>query len=250
MRRVNALFLVLPAMTASLPPAHAESDLLPTSIVCMSVVETPGWVADGATLHRLDVRFDSTSDARPVGALVWTLTFPDALTLVDAAWPSPSFFFEGYTIDPNLSSLDHQVTATSVSGRALIYEWPGPTMVAAPVASYFFTVSPGAPTGPSQFGFGEVIIGLDDPDFNMCEPFLGVCSDEPGAYINAGFTIVPPGCIGDLDGDGDTDVFDFGAFTSFFGQSVAPGTSGDLDGNGIVDVLDFGLFAGNFGCIG
>lgn len=58
----------------------------------------------------------------------------------------------------------------------------------------------------------------------------------------------PVACVGDLDADGDTDVFDFGVFASNFGQSVAPGTSGDFDGNGSVDVLDFGTFASDFGC--
>ncbi len=67
---------------------------------------------------------------------------------------------------------------------------------------------------------------------------------------DAVFAVVPPGgCLGDLDGDGDTDVFDFGVFASSFGGSVVPGTSGDYDGNGVVDVLDFGVFAGDFGCV-
>lgn len=60
---------------------------------------------------------------------------------------------------------------------------------------------------------------------------------------------VPPlGCPGDLDGDDDTDVFDFTIFTSNFGQSVPTGTGGDIDGSGVVDVLDFGPFASDFGC--
>jgi hypothetical protein len=60
---------------------------------------------------------------------------------------------------------------------------------------------------------------------------------------------VPPcPCTADLDGDCDTDVFDFGFFLSHFGQSVTPNTDGDLDGNGLVDVFDFALFTGNFGC--
>lgn len=58
----------------------------------------------------------------------------------------------------------------------------------------------------------------------------------------------PSSCIGDLDGDGDTDVFDFGIFAIHFGESVAPGTSGDYDGDGDVDVFDFGSFANDFGC--
>ncbi len=68
----------------------------------------------------------------------------------------------------------------------------------------------------------------------------------------SGFRTAPPpvcGCIGDIDGDCDTDVFDFAVFAGNFGQIVPPGTGGDMDGDGDVDVLDFGLFGGNFGCV-
>lgn len=56
------------------------------------------------------------------------------------------------------------------------------------------------------------------------------------------------GCPGDIDGDCDTDIFDFAIFTSHFGQSVVPDTNGDLDGDGVVDVIDFGIFASDFNC--
>ena len=58
----------------------------------------------------------------------------------------------------------------------------------------------------------------------------------------------PPGCAADLDSDGDTDVLDFGIFSSNFGQSVPPNTGGDFDGDGVVTVLDFADFAADFGC--
>jgi subtilisin-like proprotein convertase family protein len=61
-------------------------------------------------------------------------------------------------------------------------------------------------------------------------------------------TTPPPGCVGDLDGDSDTDVFDFGIFAATFGLSVPPGTGADFDGSGFVDVFDFGIFASDFGC--
>jgi subtilisin-like proprotein convertase family protein len=58
----------------------------------------------------------------------------------------------------------------------------------------------------------------------------------------------PPDCLADLDGDNDTDVFDFGLFAGFFGSAQTPGTNGDYDASGFVDVFDFGMFASNFGC--
>jgi hypothetical protein len=77
-----------------------------------------------------------------------------------------------------------------------------------------------------------------------------------GTVITGSFTVValppvapPSSCTGDLDGDGDTDVFDFGLFAPNFGRTgLTPFTNGDLDGDGDVDVFDFGIFAPNFGC--
>lgn len=64
-----------------------------------------------------------------------------------------------------------------------------------------------------------------------------------GAYEYA-----PPACPGDIDADGDTDVFDFGEFAVHFGASVPFNEDGDLDGDGQVTVFDFGIFAIDFGC--
>ena len=58
----------------------------------------------------------------------------------------------------------------------------------------------------------------------------------------------PPPCPGDIDNDGDTDVFDFGTFAGNFGQTVPIGTGGDLTADGTVDVFDFSIFASDFGC--
>ncbi len=64
-----------------------------------------------------------------------------------------------------------------------------------------------------------------------------------------GFVFLPPPpCPGDLDGDGDTDVFDFARFVSTFAQPVPPLTGGDLTGNGTVDIFDFAVLAGDFAC--
>lgn len=61
------------------------------------------------------------------------------------------------------------------------------------------------------------------------------------------------GLIGDLDGDGDVDVGDFGVFTQCFGGAFNPpavtcpaGVNADFDGDGDVDAADFAIFAQNF----
>jgi hypothetical protein len=52
---------------------------------------------------------------------------------------------------------------------------------------------------------------------------------------------------GDVDFDGDVDVFDFGTFAANFTMTGgAPFANGDCDGDGDVDVFDFGLLALNF----
>ena len=63
-------------------------------------------------------------------------------------------------------------------------------------------------------------------------------------------TIAPPSpCNGDLDGDFDTDVFDFGLFITHLGDGPgATHDNGDLNGDGFVDILDFAIFAPDFGC--
>ena len=68
-------------------------------------------------------------------------------------------------------------------------------------------------------------------------------------WVYARRAVAPPVCIGDLDGDGDTDVLDFGEFASDFGRiDLAPGTGGDMDNDGDCDVFDFGLWSSDFGC--
>jgi len=75
-------------------------------------------------------------------------------------------------------------------------------------------------------------------------------STNDNGYVgpNVRFSIAEP-LLGDLDGDGDVDLLDFGAFQANFtgptGSGMTPG-DGDLDGDGDVDLLDFGAFQANF----
>ncbi len=83
-------------------------------------------------------------------------------------------------------------------------------------------------------------------------PFFYMTENGSGAAtLDITYEIAPPGCVGDLDGDGDTDVFDFGIFGPAFGSAMGdPGfvPEADFDGNGIIDVFDFGIFGPDFGC--
>ncbi len=69
------------------------------------------------------------------------------------------------------------------------------------------------------------------------------CADVPA----------PCACPGDVNGDGVTDVFDFGDLASNFGTGTPDcvgRAAGDLNCDGVVDVFDFGNLAADFGCSG
>ncbi|MEO1129319.1 MAG: matrixin family metalloprotease, partial [Planctomycetota bacterium] len=94
---------------------------------------------------------------------------------------------------------------------------------------------------------------------------FGAEDADPGSVVEAGVdafsitgrdcTFTPPtSCIGDVDGDGDTDLGDFTDLASNFGASGLPfgsgesRTLGDLDDDGDVDLGDFTILASDFGC--
>ena len=56
-------------------------------------------------------------------------------------------------------------------------------------------------------------------------------------------------CVGDLDGDGDTDLADLGILLGDFGCTTPPGPCvGDLNGDGDTDLTDLGILLADFGC--
>ena len=137
---------------------------------------------------------------------------------------------EGFTLTGNTASVlrdEPMINALADNG--------GPTMTHA-ISSQSPAVDasdPMDPMGNDQRYTGRPSDGDAD----------SVARSDMGAY-----EYVPPVCPGDVDGDGDTDVFDFGVLAANFGTGVPFNTSGDLDGDGDVDVFDFGLLAAGFGC--
>jgi len=64
-----------------------------------------------------------------------------------------------------------------------------------------------------------------------------------------GLAVIPSLCIGDVNGDGRTNVADFNILASNF--ATGPGKTraqGDLTGDGFVNVADFNILAGDFQC--
>ena len=63
--------------------------------------------------------------------------------------------------------------------------------------------------------------------------------------------VAPPPCPGDIDGDDDTDVFDFALFAPAFGASLGDAEfnpNADLNADDTIDVFDFAILAPDFGC--
>jgi subtilisin family serine protease len=78
---------------------------------------------------------------------------------------------------------------------------------------------------------------------------------ENGGGLRPGFpgamsftTISGAACVGDVNGDGVTDIFDFGVLVTNLGRWNVGHEGGDLTGDGYVDVADFGVLVGDFGC--
>ncbi len=82
-------------------------------------------------------------------------------------------------------------------------------------------------------------------EFSSPDPGVELVVTSEGGYAP------PPDCPGDVDGDGDSDVSDFGLFAPALGSNS--GTPGwdpacDLNSDDVVDLLDFAIFAPDFGC--
>ena len=55
--------------------------------------------------------------------------------------------------------------------------------------------------------------------------------------------------MGDLNGDGYTDLTDLGILLADFGCTTPPGPCvGDLNGDGNTDLADLGILLADFGC--
>jgi hypothetical protein len=68
------------------------------------------------------------------------------------------------------------------------------------------------------------------------------------ALVEAGGSC-PGGCVGDLNGDGSTDLADLGILLADFGCTTPPGPCvGDLNGDGNTDLTDLGILLADFGC--
>lgn len=181
-----------------------------------------------------------------------------------------------YTRSPdttNSAAIDPVFSCTAIidEGGATDYPfyWTSTTHLDGPVdiqGTFAVYVCFGEALGwmPPPFGGDPVLLDVHGAGAQRSDPKEGDPADWPEGngpqgdvvrifnFVRLVRDVAPPfpACPGDLDGDADTDIFDFGMFALNFGTSgLAPYTGGDMDGDGDVDVLDFGVFAGDFGCL-
>jgi hypothetical protein len=123
--------------------------------------------------------------------------------------------------------------------------------VGAPAAAQSYDLS-----WSSIDGGGEMFStgGLFELSGTIGQPDAGVVMTGGDFELTGGFWAitggtVPPGCVGDLNGDGRTDLTDLGILLADFG-CVAPGPCvGDLNNDGRTDLTDLGILLGDFGCV-
>jgi hypothetical protein len=71
----------------------------------------------------------------------------------------------------------------------------------------------------------------------------GLCPDPLGVMVC--FYVDTPGCVGDLDGDGDTDEGDLAILLADWWADTG---AGDLDGDGDTDEADLSILLADWGC--
>jgi len=132
-------------------------------------------------------------------------------------------FYEVFTVDcyANTTLIGSEVVALrSGHSTVIVFSWNTSNFAFGP-----YIISANASAVP-----GELPINLDD-----------------NTYTDGTVVVT---ILGDLDGDGDVDRYDFGTFASAFGSSEGDPNympEADLDSDGDVDRYDFSIFADNYG---
>lgn len=120
-------------------------------------------------------------------------------------------------------------------------------------------VSPGgqlvfAPAADQFAGQDPLIVLAGDVNNDGRDDMVTVAASTPTSFRGqapadqVSTLVSKASCRGDVNRDGDVNVFDFGVLARHFGQYVPPGTLGDANADGVVNVFDFGIFARGFGC--
>lgn len=189
------------------------------------------------------------------GNNTFTTYLPGAPRIVETS-PAPGAFFDP-TPPAQITVTFHRDVQISGADVSLTGQSGGPiaTSFAYDAPSHTLTLTPTLPLTPDTY----TVTVLDSVlDASTGSPLDGEIADDTlpsgdgaaGGDASFSFQYAPSYlCAGDVDGDNDTDIYDFGDFATNFGlTSGATRTQGDLDGSGSVNVFDFSILVSDFGC--
>jgi multisubunit Na+/H+ antiporter MnhB subunit len=201
-------------------------------------------VSDGDVLtFSIDADFSAAPGGDFINGAIFALDSVGAFGLAQNIEPNPVFedlFSLSKVFDDNAIEIQELQPASTQTDIGLV----------AQIATFEFVVD--APTGtfsydalttqaPTTGGANDVLIRD-----------LGNMIDAiPIAQLEADTIRIDPvpTCVGDINGDGVTDGFDFSDLADNFGAGPdATLEQGDINGDGFVDTFDFADLADDFGC--
>jgi len=93
----------------------------------------------------------------------------------------------------------------------------------------------------TEFAYGRYVINA------VADTVLGETDTSDNTYVNGWVTVT---ILGDINGDGNVHMFDFGIFAQAYASSKGDqryNPNADLDCSGSIDYYDFGILAQNYG---
>jgi hypothetical protein len=192
----------------------------------------------GASWVTLEVVGPTSSDANPEVSGGW---FERSFLITDFVSLTSQFQIRWTVADDTGSVVEAGVDALSIVGRAC-EQAPDFEGVCC------FGCDPAPTPGACPDASGTVGAPCADADEADCLAAGGTF--RPG--LTCADAVDPCQCLGDLNGDGETNVFDFTELAGNFGlsgPSCATRAQGDLNCDGVVNVFDFTELSANFGCV-
>jgi len=229
---------------------NSGGSFLPTFITIYSELLQPAF--------RADATWDQHTENMLVSQAAWTDdNGPEFYTVFSAGTTKGEW--GGYNADSLSNHPGNVTTFTSMMGFCAM-GWKDPAVAA--YEAYRNDARQTFKCGASILYRRSAVDPLYDPNSaglpDVAHGALGLAELlAPGSIesvlaipYNADICVAPPPCIGDLSGNGVTNVGDFNILAYNFGAGPGvPYAYGDLSGDGYVNVSDFNLLAQDFGCV-